>query len=142
MRKGLIFFLFLTTYFSNAQNNDLCNDLKEGVFESYEDNKKIGVLYRKGFYQIEKEVNDSTYNIAKIKSKKCLFYVNSYEIKNKLDTITWSVSYRKIKKNHYSFIGKPKYLKVDYKYVGEIKKINDKIIDSQILNIFKRIRKQ
>lgn len=141
MKSYLVLFLLLTMFNSNAQNDCLCDDLKEGFFESYEHNKKVGVLYRKGLYQIEKGVKDSIYNIAKVKSKKCMFYIKSYEIKNELDTITWTVSYKKIKKNHYSFIGNPKYLKVDYKYVGEIRKIKDEIKDSEILDIFEKIRK-
>lgn len=65
--------------------------------------------------------------VVTIKSEGCLFYMNSYRVKEDLDTITWTVSYTKIANNHYSYVGSPKYLNIDYKHYGEIKKISDDI---------------
>ncbi|MCF6297573.1 MAG: hypothetical protein L3J08_06270 [Flavobacteriaceae bacterium] len=140
MGKVLVILFVLNNLLIYPQDTNIdCNELNNGVFELYEKNEIIGVIYRKNNYQIEKYLNNDKYTIGKTKLENCTILLNSYVVKVDLDTITWSVSYRKIKKNYYSFIGKPKYLKVDYKYVGEIKKINDEIRDRKILDIFKEL---
>jgi len=139
MRKEITFLLFLTTITSYAQNKSSCNDLREGVFETYEKNIRVGILYRKGSYQIERGINDSVFNITKIKSNNCLFYLNSYEIKNEIDTITWSVHYKKIEKENYAFTIKPTYLNVDYIIKGRVVKIRNSINEDEVDKIFLKL---
>jgi len=125
--------------YSQSTNTD-CNSLNKGVFELYENNERIGTVYRIENYQIEKYLNSDKYTIAKTNLENCSFSLKSYKVKEDIDTITWSVSYEKIKKNHYSFIGKPKYLKIAYTYVGEIKKINNEIRNKKILKILNELK--
>ncbi|MGV6844835.1 MAG: hypothetical protein ACWA42_01750 [Lutibacter sp.] len=140
MRKIYIILFLLTPLFIYSQKVDYsCNDLKNGVFELYKADKKIGVIYRKDEYQIEKYFNNKTTTIAKIRHYGCKFHFNAYKISTDLDTITWSVSYKKIKEGQYSFVGKPTYLKIDYTYEGKIVKIKNKI-NSEILNIFDNLK--
>lgn len=141
--KEKIIILLLITFSTNAcsQNkNNNCDDIKYGTFELYEKGSIIGTIYRKGNYQIEKYLDRPEYTIVKLKSKKCLYYYNSYEINQDLDTLTWSVQYKNIKRNHYSFIGKPTYLtSLNYSYSGKLVKISKKI-DKKILDVFDTIK--
>lgn len=109
MSKLFLITFLLTSPLVNSEKNSItdCEDLKTGSFELYDNSLKIGTIYRKGKFQIEKYLKNDNYTIAKVNIKDCLFYLKKYEIKEELDTITWSVDYKKIKKNHYSFIGRP-----------------------------------
>ena len=102
---------FLIAFFLGLHD---CSSLEEGSFEIYENDSMVGHIYRKRGWQIEKYLNGQGQMIATIKSEGCLFYMKSYRVKEDLDTITWAVSYKKIANNHYSFVGSPKYLKIDY----------------------------
>lgn len=133
----IILILFNSVLIYSQSTNADCNDLSNGTFELYENNEKIGAIYRKGNYQIEKYLDSDKYTIAKTKFKNCSVSLKNHEIKQDIDTITWSLSYKKIKDKHYSFIGKPKYLKVTYTYTGEIKKEDNEIKNKKILKIFK-----
>lgn len=132
----LVFVLFIS---SNNQQNCNCNNLKEGKFESYEGVKKVGFLYRKGNFQLEKDFKSDQYSIAKIKSDNCLFIMNSYEVKNSIDTITWSINYKKSDKNRYSFIVKPFYLDTNYSMEGYVIKVSNKIEDDEVLKILEKL---
>ena len=140
MRSRIIVLILIVPMYIFSQDIENCNGLKYGSFELYENGKKIGNIFRKDNLQLVKYFDKNTYTLVKIKPSNCEFYFNAYEVKNELDTITWFVSYKKIKKDHYSFTGEPKYLKIDYKYNGEIKKINDEIRDRKILDIFKELK--
>ncbi|TXN36889.1 hypothetical protein FVB32_00970 [Flagellimonas hymeniacidonis] len=115
-----------------------CHELKYGVFEIYENDEKVGLIYRKDNFQLEDYLNGKKLKPTRLKEKDCLFYINSIEVKQSLDTVTMLVSYDKIKKNHYTFLAKPKYLDLDYKYEGEIKKV-DNDIGSDILRLFEEL---
>jgi Ca2+/Na+ antiporter len=115
-----------------------CDDLKHGVFEIYENNEKVGLVYRKGNFQIEDYLNGKELTTVQINEKDCLFYINSLKTENSLDTITMFVSYERIKKGYYTFLAKPGYLDLDYEYRGEIKKIGNEI-ESNILDIFEQL---
>ena len=131
--------LFLLINILVNSQNDNCNELKYGSFESYTYNKQqTGVFYRKGKYQVEKDLIGSEYFIAKIKSKKCLFFLKSYNINRDLDTITMLVTYKKIKDGYYSYVARPAFLKISYSMNGEIKKVSNKI-DKKILKIFNEL---
>lgn len=133
---GLLLLIFSSNMHSQINN---CKILKKGVFEIYENGEKIGRIYRKENYQLEDYFDGKDLSKVRIKTDKCKLYFNSYEIENDLDTITWVASYTKKERNLYSFNAKPLYLKIGYTYVGEIKKINDKIRDKQVLVIFKEL---
>jgi len=135
---GLLLLIISSNIYSQG-NNDSCKSLKKGVFEIYENGEKIGKVYRKENYQLEDYFNGKGLSKVRIKSDKCKLYFNSYKIEKDLDTITWVASYTKKERNLYSFIAKPLYLKIGYTYVGEIKKINDKIRDKKVLEIFKAL---
>lgn len=138
----IILFLALSLSVFSQKKYCNCNNLKFGVFELYENDKKIGIIFRKNNYQIEKYVDNDKYIIGKIKSKKCQFLLKSNEIKKDIDSITWLLNYRRINKKHYSFIGKPKYLNVEYNYKGEIKKISNKVKNKEVLEIFKKLEEE
>ena len=132
--------ILIIPLFIFSQDKGNCNGLKYGSFELYENGKKIGNVFRKNNLQIEKYFDKDTYTFVKIKPKNnCEFYFNAYEIKKDLDTITWSVSYKKIKKNHYSFTGKPTYLNIDYVYQGELIKIENEISE-EVEEIFNKMK--
>lgn len=139
MRNRILVLILIIPLFIFSQDEGNCKALKYGSFELYENGKKIGNVYRKDNLQIEKYFDKDTYTFVKIKPNNCEFYFNAYEVKKDLDTITWSVSYKKIKKNHYSFIGKPVYLNIDYVYQGELIKIEDKISE-EVEGIFNKMK--
>ena len=134
----ILILAFSLSAFSQKKCN--CNNLKTGVFELYENDKKIGLVFRKNNYQIEKYFDSDQFTIGKIKSKKCIFSLKSNEIKKDIDSVTWSLNYKEISAKHYSFIIKPKYLNVDYSYKGEIKKISNKIKNKEVLEIFTKLK--
>jgi len=143
MSKIFSYFLIFALFISgNNQEKCCCNDLKEGKFESYEGNKKVGIFYRKGNFQIERELKSNKYSIVKIKSDSCLFIMNSYEVNEELDTISFSVNYKKNKKGSYSFIMKPTYLKVPFKTRGSVIKVSDKIDNDEVLKILKKLNSE
>lgn len=127
----LVFFLIVSTSYLCP-----CVNLKKGSFAIYENGIKVGHIYRKQNLQIEKYLDSTEDIVTSIKSEGCLFYMKSYHITEDLDTITWAVTYEEIGNNHYSYVGKPRYLEVDYNHHGEIKKISNKI-EKDILDIFK-----
>jgi hypothetical protein len=139
MRGISLGLILIIPLFIFSQDDESCNGLKYGSFELYENGKKIGNIFRKDNLQIEKYFDKDTYTFVKIKPSNCEFYFNAYEVKNELDTITWFVSYKKIKKDHYSFIGKPVYLNIDYVYQGELVKIADEIIE-EVEEIFIKMK--
>ncbi|WP_420571920.1 hypothetical protein [Kordia sp.] len=104
-----------------------CCEMKEGTFDVFEKNTKIGTFYRKNGIQLEfSESENKKYTSSKFTSKDCVFLIKSIKVENNLDTITW-----KIKKNHYSYIMKPAYLDVNYSLQGEIIKVSNKIDHKQ-----------
>ncbi len=133
-----VLLLFPFYIYSQSCENDT---LDNGVFEVYENDKKIGVIYRKNNFQIEKSTSSSQYTIARFKKEKCVFYLKSYEINDDLDTITWSVKYNRIKQNYYSFIGRPAYLGINYSLEGSVLKTSDEINDVDIMKTFNKLRK-
>ena len=140
--KIIVFVLFVLIPLTiNSQESGDCNELKFGVFEIYENEEKIGIIFRNDKYQIEKYPNTEELTIGKIKSDKCKFYIKSYKVKNDLDTITWVASYKK-EQNYYSFEAKPLYLKISYKYEGRIMKVSNEITDKRILNTFLELEKK
>lgn len=133
----MLIILILLPFLSFSQSID-CDDLKYGVFEVHENNKKVGLIYRKGDFQLEDYLDGKELSKVKIKEKNCLFYIKSLKIKNDLDTITMVVLYNKIKKGCYTFWAKPRYLDINYEYSGKIKKVSNHM-DSEILKIFKEL---
>ena len=136
MNKSLLIIVLIFSINSYSQNKNLeCEELKNGTFEIYENGEKFGVVYRKGNIQIEKYPNKEELNFVKLRYDNCNITFNSYEIKQELDTITWSVNYNKIKKSKYKFIAKPKYLNISYSSEGVILKVSNKI-KKEILEIY------
>ena len=132
----LIILIFLP--FSGFCQSTECEELKHGVFEVYENNEKIGLIYRKGNFQLEDYLDGKKLKTNSLQEKDCFFYIKSVEVKQALDTVTMFVVYDEIKKNHYTFLAKPKYLNIDYEYKGKIKKISSDI-KPDILKIFEKL---
>ena len=129
--------LILLPFAGFAQNKE-CVDLKYGVFEVHENDEKVGLIYRKGNYQLEDYLDGKELKMAKIREEDCLFYINSLEIKSDLDTVTMFTSYNKIRRGYYTFLAKPIYLDIDYEYRGQIKKISDDIAPD-VLKVFEKL---
>lgn len=130
----ILILIFSINCYSQNKNSD-CEELKNGTFEIYENGEKVGIVYRKENIQIEKYPNKKKFNFVKLKYDNCNITFNSYEIKQELDTITWSVNYNKINKVKYKYIVKPKYLNISYTSKGEIIKVSNKI-KKEILEIY------
>ena len=129
---NFIFFLICLTNSSFEQIND-CSELKEGVFEVYENEEKIGVIYRKGNYQIEKYINREDLNYVKIKRDNCRYIFKSDSIKSDIDTLIWRVNYTKIENDLFIFEANPVNLDINYNYHGSISK-KSSIIPQELLN--------
>lgn len=143
MKKKIAFFLLVSSFNFYSQKKIDCKELKSGVFEIYDKElkTKTGVVYRQGNYQIEDYLESKKVNIVRIKFNKCEYYFKNHEITNRLDTITWIVSYKK-NKEFYNYIAKPLYLKVNYKHEGIIIKKNDIILNKKIIDIFLKLKEQ
>lgn len=139
MKINVLILILISSINCYSQNkNSDCEELKNGTFEIYENGEKVGIVYRKGNIQIEKYPNKEELNFVKLKYNNCNITYNSYEIKQELDTITWSVNYNKIKKFKYKFIAKPKYLNISYTSEGEIIKLSNEI-KKEILKIYSEL---
>ena len=138
--KFLIFVLGAISFVGCAQDTS-CEDLKYGVYEIFENNIKVGVVYRKDNLQLEDYLDGKDLAPTKLREKNCFFYINSFEVKEAIDTVTMFVKYKEIKKNHYTFLATPKYLNIDYEYTGEIKKVSN-VIEPDILEVFKTYEKR
>lgn len=124
-----------------AQNkNSDCSELKNGTFEIFENGEKVGTIYRKGNIQIEKYTNREKLSFVKLKYNDCDITFNAFEIKEEIDTITWSVTYTKIKEGEYKYLGKPKFLDISYTNEGEIVKTSNDL-KSEILQVFSDLKK-
>ena len=132
-----IILIFLLPCFGFTQS-EACLPLKSGTFEIYENDEKVGLVYRKGAFQLEDYLDGRELTVTKIRERDCTFYIRVAEAKEALDTVTMFVTYDKIKKGYYSFLAKPAYLKMDYEYRGEIRKI-DKGIKPEVLKVFERL---
>lgn len=135
--NAMVFGIIAIPLASCAQNVS-CEDLKYGVYEVYENNEKVGVIYRKDNLQLEDYLDGNELSPTKLREKDCYFYINSFEIREAIDTVTMFVEYKEIKRNHYTFLAKPKYLNLDYEYKGEIKKISNDI-EPDVLKVFKKL---
>jgi len=122
--------------------NDICKILDTGVFELYEDDKKIGSVYRKKGIQIETYKNDIDNTIARYKKiGKCAYYITSFKISNNLDTITWKVKYKSISKKEFSFEAHPAFIDLNgYFYNGKIKKTSNTIKKGKLLKRFDKLQ--
>ena len=129
-------FGILITYSQSVEIE--CEGLLHGSFETYEEGLKIGTFFRKGDIQIEKYFKDSTFSLARIRSKECVFYINSYEIKRQIDTITWIVKYQKISDTKYSYLIEPAFLDNGISFKGHTIKISDSI-DNEAFIIFESL---
>ena len=139
-KKQFLIFLFSMISCVGFTQDIPCDELKYGVYEIYENNEKVGVIYRKDNLQLEDYLDGKELSPTKIREKDCYFYINSFEIKEAIDTVTMVVEYEKIKKNYYTFLATPKYLDLDYEYKGEIKKVGSDI-EPDILEIFESLEK-
>lgn len=139
--KFIAILILIPFYLFSQNENNLCEDLKNGTFELYKDEIKIGFIYRKNGFQIEKYINKGGYTIVKIKQNECVIQMNAYLIETQLDTVTITTSYLNIKQGHYTFEGKPTYLDIDYIYKGSLVKIGD-IVNEKILRIFEDLEKE
>jgi len=136
-----IIFLFVAIPCIGFAQDKSCDELKYGVYEVYENDKKVGLIYRNGNFQLEDYLDGKKLKPTRLKEKDCFFYIRSYDVKEDLDTITWAVSYKEISTNYYSFVGKPKYLEIDYSHRGEIKKISNDI-EPDVLKVFEQLENE
>lgn len=134
--KLLLIILLIISMNNYSQNKESeCSELKNGTFEIFENGEKVGTIYRKDNIQIEKYPNREKLSFVKLKYNNCNITFNAFEIKKELDTITWSVTYTKIKKGEFKYIGKPKFLNISYMNEGEIVKTSNNL-NSEILQVF------
>ena len=136
MNSIILFFHLLNLVLNSSfQLNQNCFELKSGEFDVFENDKKIGVIYRKGNYQIEKYLNSDELNFVKIKSNSCTYLYKSYFVKDDIDTLTWEVTYTKIEDGVFNFQAKPININIKYNYFGFISKRSSKL-PQEILNTF------
>lgn len=116
-----------------------CSELDKGVFKLYENNAKIGTIFRG--IQIESYQNDPEYAIGKFKNKgKCIYHLKNHKIKKAVDTITWRISYKKLRKNKFIFEARPAFFDLGgYSYEGKLIKVSDNIKNENIRKIFCRL---
>ena len=136
--KFVLIILILLPFAGFCQSTG-CEELKYGVFDVYENNEKVGRIYRNGDYQLEDYLDGKKLKTAKIREENCSFYINSLEIKTDLDTITMFTTYIRIREGYYTFLAKPKYLDIDYEYHGSIKKVGNEI-EPKIIKAFERLK--
>lgn len=136
-----IIFLFIVIPGLGCAQGKSCDELKHGVFEVHENNEKVGLIYRKGNFQLEDYLDGKKLKTNSLQEKDCFFYIKSVEVKQALDTVTMFVAYDEIKKNHYTFLAKPKYLNIDYTYKGKIKKVSNDI-EPDILKLFEELENE
>ncbi len=128
MNKILLIITLIFSLNNYSQNKNIdCENLVNGTFEIFDKGKKIATIYRKYNFQIEKYINQEKLTFGKFKYNKCTYSLNSLVIKEKLDTLTWLINYKKIKNKHYKYVASPKYLKIAYKDEADIIKIDDKV---------------
>ena len=118
-----------------------CNPLKKGVFELYDGESIVSVIYRQMDFQIEISKKDTT--IAKINwiSNKKFIIEGVEKTPNKIERLKFLVSHSKIEKNKFKVTVTPIDSTLDYNYQGILVKtnLNNKdglkvILDSIILN--------
>lgn len=121
--------LFLLLALSCSNESTHCDQLKEGVFSLYENDKLIGQLYRKNNIQIEKYPDKQSYVVGKFKHiADCKLHMTHYYVEEPIDTITWLVSYSSLGKNTFKIRARPAYIDtLNYTYVAKIVKTNEKL---------------
>jgi hypothetical protein len=111
---------------SCAQNN---SGIKKGVFELYENDSLIGMIYRSGQYQIEYYgVENET--IVKIEhSSASEYYLTEVESNfSDIDSIDIaSFVHKKISSDQYQIKGRGLNIISDYRYYATLKKISEEI---------------
>ena len=140
MRKLIIYvFLILTSiiYSQNPQKN--CDALRNGTFDSFENGKKFGTIYRDENFQIEKYIGKKELNIIKFSSNKCIFLFKKENILSDIDTITWNVKYSKSKLKGFDFIVSPKFLKINYSVKGRLVKVSNFIRDKEVIELIAKL---
>ena len=106
-----------------------CNSLKKGVFELYEGESVMSVIYREKDFQIEISEKDTT--IAKINwiSNKKFIIEGVEKMPNKIERLKFLVSHSKIEKNKFKVTVTPIDSTLDYNYQGILVKTNLNIKD-------------
>jgi len=137
--KNILFIIILIYSVNCYSQTEDCDDLRKGTFEIFEKGEKLGIIYRKDNLQIEKYPNNEELFFVKLKFYDCNIILNTFEIKEEIDTITWSITYKKIDNGKYKYIGKPKYLNIPFTAEGNIEKISNKI-DKEILEVFSKLK--
>ncbi|MCP4176614.1 MAG: hypothetical protein GY756_02510 [bacterium] len=141
MRVLVYSFFFLTLMLtSSCQTETDFNDLKRGTFELYENNNKVGTIYR--YKNIQIEEYPDTEKLLKVKLTWIAFnkvlMSGLEENPSAIDTITWLSSYLKKGKNHYSFISRAAFIDtLSYRYKGEILKTSNSIPEN-IMSFLKK----
>lgn len=141
MNKIFLFCIFLLFIECTVKQDCSCDELREGKFESYEEGEKVGIFYRKGNFQLERDIYSDSIKIVRIKPNNCNYLMNSYKINDTFDTITWSLNYKKIKKRTYSFTMTPTYLKTSFSVKGSTVKVSSKIESKKVLELFEKLQK-
>jgi hypothetical protein len=138
--KKLVVFILMIFYFSTYSQSKIvdCESLNNGTFEILEKGVKVGVVFRMNNIQIEKYPNKEEVTYVKLVSNGCNFQFNAYYVKEKIDTVSFDVNYSILKKDHYRYIARPKFLKIDYASEGEIKKNSNKI-SKEYIELFKEL---
>ena len=130
----------LLSFILSCNTKDSCNQLKEGTFSLYENDKLVGQLYRKDNIQIEKYSDKEPYTIGKLKYiNDCELQMRHYYVKESIDTITWLVSYIPLAKNTFKVNAKPAYIDtLNYSYMAKMVK-TDKNLPIELHELFKKL---
>ena len=123
------FFLVCFLFLSGCQTNKY-ESLRLGTFELYENNHKVGVIYRKGKYQIEKYPTKKNLTKAKIEwiDNRTLLIKGAEKDKKGVDTITWKIQYELKNTNQFIYRIKAAYIDtLKYEHFGIMTKVSDTI---------------
>jgi len=135
MRKRLLplvicFFIFSCSNKAEKveKKEQHCEIMKYGTFDVYQKDIKVGTFYRKDSLQVETYVGKKNTGLTKVKRVfKCEYILRSNWIKQKLDTVHFTVNYTVKDNNEIQYEMSPTYLENDAKLRGKIIKVSDSI---------------
>jgi len=128
--KKVIFILTVALLFSckKEPKKQDCDILKYGTFDVYQKDQKVGTVYRKDSLQVETYVGKKITGLAKVKRiSKCQYRMRSYWVKQKLDTMNFTINYFMEGNNEITYEMSPTYVKTEAILRGKIIKVSDSI---------------
>ena len=121
------FTLLITCFLAFACKKEVpieqnCEFMKYGTFDVYQKDKKVGSFYRKDSIQVETYIGAKSTGLTTVRQMyKCQFQMKSYFVKQKLDTVNFTVNYKVIESNVVEYEMTPTFMNLDSKLKGIIK---------------------